>query len=299
MVLDRLTDNQSGKTQKDFIDFFDANWTEEVVRDLYTAQKGKGRGGKAAPAPPVAVPRMQLEACVHVCCFPGGYQPTHRLADLASTSEAGSFASRVYMTYGVHPHSASQYDDALEKEIEQAMSHPRTVAWGECGLDFFKNLSEQEVQKAVFARQLQKAVEHNKPLVIHSRDAEADTLRLLKEHVPTEWKIHMHCFGESPEMAAELLALYPNVYFGFTGAITFAKAGRAPEVVKMVPLNRLLLETDCPFMAPEPHRGKVAQPAMTPLVAKKVAELKEISLAEVIRATTENARTVYSLPKRE
>jgi TatD DNase family protein len=115
---------------------------------------------------------------------------------------------------------------------------------GECGLDFFKNLSEQEVQKAVFARQLQKAVEHKKPLVIHSRDAEAvlcmpsadlfsnrcarfaedqhrhneqDTLRLLKEHVPTEWKIHMHCFGESPEMAAELLALYPNVYFGFTG----------------------------------------------------------------------------------
>ncbi|ELR15523.1 hydrolase, TatD family protein [Acanthamoeba castellanii str. Neff] len=258
MVLDRLTDNQSGKTQKDFIDFFDANWTEEVVRDLYTAQKGKGRGGKAAPAPPVAVPRMQLEACVHVCCFPGGYQPTHRLADLASTSEAGSFASRVYMTYGVHPHSASQYDDALEKEIEQAMSHPRTVAWGECGLDFFKNLSEQERYFAELFILNRSHFADNQ----HCHN-EQDTLRLLKEHVPTEWKIHMHCFGESPEMAGELLALYPNVYFGFTGAITFAKAGRAPEVVKMV------------------------------------AELKGTSLAEVIRATTENARTVYSLPKRE
>lgn len=261
-----------------------------------TSSRNRRQRGAKAKAPPkgwiesssVRSIRLSFGGCIHVCCFAAAFDPTD--AFMRENVHEG-----VYASYGIHPHAASEYTDEIEARIARAMEHPKTVAWGECGLDYFKNFSPHDVQRDVFERQMRKAVELDKPIVIHSRDADDDTLRLMREHLPRERRIHMHCFGSDAAFAQTLMSEWPNLFVGFTGAITFGNAQRNRAVVKVVPLDRLLLETDGPFMAPVPHRGKVAHPGMIPLVANKVAEIKEESLEHVITTTRENVRRMYGV----
>jgi len=187
------------------------------------------------------------------------------------------------------------YDDAIENRIVKNMSKPTVVAWGECGLDYFKSKATVEQQHNAFLRQMKKAVELGKPLIIHSRDAQEDTIRLTGEALPKDWKIHLHCFtGSDFAFADQMMKQFPNLCIGFTGAVTFSSAKATREqVIKNVPIDRILLETDGPFMAPEPNRGKIAHPGMIPLVGSTIADLKGLSLDEVLQKTVENTNRIY------
>src|SRR5690606_38958113 len=134
--------------------------------------------------------------------------------------------------------------------------------------------SPRDRQREVFARQVEVAVAAAKPLVVHTREAEADTMLLMRERVPRDWPVHVHCFTSSTSLAESLLADFPNLYIGFTGIVTFKNAGDLRETVRRVPVERILVETDGPWLAPEPHRGKPAHPGHIPLVIAKLAELK-------------------------
>lgn len=223
--------------------------------------------------------------CITVSCDPASIRPT-----LALLREDG-----VHAAFGIHPHDAKAYSDGLEDELRAAMAEARTVAWGEIGLDYHYNLSPPEVQREVFARQIRAGVACGKPLVIHTREAEADTLDVLSREAPRDWRLHVHCFTSSADMAGRLLEGFPNLKLGFTGIVTFKNAGGLQEVVRATPLRRILLETDGPYLAPVPHRGKPAHPGHIPLIAQKVAELKGVPVEEVYAAAREATREVYGI----
>eukprot|EP00741_Cyanophora_paradoxa_P008464 tig00001333_g8191.t1 len=202
---------------------------------------------------------------------------------------------RVYGAFGVHPHEAGAYTEAVEREIEEAMRSPKVLAWGECGLDYFRNQHAPELQRQVFARQIGKAVEHGKPLIVHTREAEEDTLAVLREHLPRAWPVHVHCFTSSAAFARDLLRSFDNLYLGFTGVITFKNGAGVREAAAGTPLERILLETDGPFMCPEPHRGKVAHAGHIPLIAAEVARVKGVDVERVFEQCRANTRAVYRI----
>jgi TatD DNase family protein len=230
-------------------------------------------------------PHAAFGGCITISCDPDSIDAT-----LALMNEDG-----VYGAFGIHPHDAKAYEPALETRLRQAMSHPKTVAWGEIGLDYHYDMSPRETQRKVFARQIRMGVEHGKPLIIHTREAEADTLEVLLQEAPRDWKIHVHCFTSSPDMAEKLLAGFPNLCLGLTGIVTFKNAQELQAVAKATPLDRLLLETDGPYLAPIPHRGKPAHPGHIPLIAQKIAELKEVGVDSVYAAARENTRRIYGI----
>jgi len=186
------------------------------------------------------------------------------------------------------------YNDEIENRIVKNMSKPTVVAWGECGLDYFKSEASTQQQHNAFTRQMKKAVELNKPLIVHSRDADDDTYRLMNECLPKDHPIHLHCFSSTLQFAEKMLSSFPNLCVGFTGAITFSSAAKQREVVTKIPLDRLLLETDGPFMAPDPWRGSIAHPGMVVRVGEEVAKLKGLSIDEVLKQTTTNVQRVYN-----
>eukprot|EP01118_Nematostelium_gracile_P013368 TRINITY_DN5033_c0_g1_i1.p1 TRINITY_DN5033_c0_g1~~TRINITY_DN5033_c0_g1_i1.p1 ORF type:complete len:286 (-),score=75.87 TRINITY_DN5033_c0_g1_i1:2-859(-) len=220
---------------------------------------------------------------INVCCFSSSFDMMERLMEEDS----------IFASFGMHPHEA-KYFDQMEERIRKNMSHPKVVAWGECGLDFFKNQSPKEVQMNVFERQMKAAIEYKKPLIVHSRDADDETYQLMTKTLPKDYFIHLHCFGESSqEYANKMLEYFPNLFIGFTGAITFASNNKTRAIMKTIPLERILLETDGPFMAPVPFRGQTAHPGMIPLVAKTIANEKNIDVEQVLKQTTENAKRMY------
>eukprot|EP01132_Coremiostelium_polycephalum_P010772 gene10772-13190_t len=227
----------------------------------------------------------QFESCIQVCCDPISLEYTDLLVGF----------DPIYAAYGVHPHNASQYNDDVEGKLLKRMEHPKTVAWGEIGLDYFYTKSPRDVQQTSLARQLKMAVICGKPIVIHTREAEEDTLRILKENVPKEWKIHIHCFTSSLQFAQSLLDYYPNLCIGFTGCITFKNSGAYRETIAQIPLERLLLETDGPYMTPEPFRGQVAHSGHIPMVANMIAQVKNISIDQVFQQCRINTRNIYGI----
>eukprot|EP00743_Colponemidia_sp_Colp-15_P004186 GILK01004516.1.p1 GENE.GILK01004516.1~~GILK01004516.1.p1 ORF type:complete len:331 (+),score=21.51 GILK01004516.1:72-1064(+) len=222
---------------------------------------------------------------IHVCCDP---------ADLPAAAALQKHES-LFFSYGVHPSYADKYTPTVEQELSQLMSLEKTVAWGECGLDYFRHTRiDKAIQRSAFIAQMKMAVSHNKPIVLHLRDAESDALQLMQDHLPPTHPIHTHCFTSTPDFASSLLSAFANLYIGFTGVITFAK--NLQEVVKVVPIDRLLLETDGPFMAPIPYRGSVSHPGYVPLIAAQVGTIKHLSRDDVLRQTMENAKVCYRLP---
>lgn len=200
----------------------------------------------------------------------------------------------IYVAIGTHPHDARLYDEQAEKKIENLVSSEKVVAWGEIGLDFHYNNSPRDVQMAVFARQLCAARKLNLPVIIHTREAEKETIEILKtEYSGAERRGVFHCFSGSPELAKSALDL--GFAVSFSGIVTFKKADELRAIARQVPLDRLLIETDCPYLAPIPHRGKRNEPAYVVEVARCLAEIRGLELAELARITSTNLGTLVGV----
>jgi TatD DNase family protein len=188
----------------------------------------------------------------------------------------------IVATIGVHPHDASKATAEIFARLRELAAHPKVVAIGEIGLDYHYDFSPREVQRAVFQKQLDIAAEAGKPIVIHSREAWADTMNLLASgHHGI-----IHCFTGDPQQAREALALGFHLAFG--GVLTFPNAETVREAARITPGDRLLVETDCPYLAPIPHRGKRNEPAFVVDVARRLAEVRGSSLDEIAGQTTRN-----------
>lgn len=215
------------------------------------------------------------------------------VSDYDSMRDAVSEFDDVSVSCGVHPlhqDEACSYDELLEKAL-----HSDVVAIGETGLDYFYSPESKDVQLTSFVDHIKVANETKKPLIIHTRDAREDTINLLKEHKAPDTIGVLHCFTESLEMAEAAIDM--GFYISISGIVTFNSADELREVVKSIPIERLLIETDSPWLAPVPHRGKQNQPAYVVEVAEFIAELKGISVKELARMTTENFYTLFALAK--
>ena len=198
----------------------------------------------------------------------------------------------VYGSVGFHPHDAAELTEDLEQKIRKlALEEKKLIAIGETGLDYHYMYSSAEVQQQVFSKQLQLAVELNLPVIMHSRDAETDTLNILQE-IPVPPLGVAHSFTSSFEMAKTLIEM--GWYIGINGIVTFKNAEDLREVVSWLPLDRLLLETDSPFLAPTPFRGKPNKPAHIPAIATFIAELRGISLEQLSEQTSANAQRLFN-----
>ena len=199
----------------------------------------------------------------------------------------------VYCALGIHPEHCADMTEELLCEIREKLSDPKAVAVGEIGLDYYWPEPDQELQRHWFARQLQLAAEVDLPVVVHSREAAADTYRIMKENHAEKTGGVVHCYSYSAPMAKEFVKM--GFYIGVGGVVTFKNARKLVEVVKEIPLERLLLETDCPYLAPVPFRGKRNSSLYLPYVVSKIAEIKGITKEEVIRVTRQNAEKMYRL----
>lgn len=208
--------------------------------------------------------------------------------------ELGKTHESVFTAIGTHPHDARLYDDAAEEKIKNLINNEHVIAWGEIGLDFHYDNSPRDVQIEVFKRQLRAARECNLPVVIHTREAEAETIDILKsEYEGAERRGVFHCFSGSPELAQRAIEI--GFMISFSGIVTFKKAEELREVAKQVPLDRLLIETDCPYLTPIPYRGKRNEPAYVVEVARCLAGLHGVELEEMGRITSENFNRFFGL----
>lgn len=213
--------------------------------------------------------------------------------DLKSSKISLEYAKKypfIYATVGLHPAEEEEYTEALEQELEAMAKEEKVLAIGEIGLDYHWMTKGKEEQKDIFRKQLALAGKTGKPVVIHTREAMEDTVTILKEF-PKVTGI-LHCYPGSVETAKQMIDRF---YLGIGGVLTFKNARKLVEVVEEIPLEYLVLETDCPYMAPVPYRGKRNEPVFTKEVALKIAELKGISYEEVVRVTNENTRKAYGL----
>ncbi len=203
---------------------------------------------------------------------------------------AQKFFPKVFCTLGVHPHDAKDFHKA-ESFMMQNLKHKEVLAVGEIGLDYYYLNSEAATQRDVFRRQLQIAVEHNLPIEIHTRDAEADTIAILQEF---KGKVRglIHCFTGTQHLADQALDLGLNI--SISGVVTFKSAEALRDVVRNTPIDRIHIETDAPFLAPMPHRGKKNQPAFMIETAKKVAELKQVSLEDLAKQVQKNTAKLFT-----
>jgi TatD DNase family protein len=216
--------------------------------------------------------------------------------DVESSRAAVALAGRepdVWAAVGIHPHAAGQADEAQLAEIERVAAAPRVVAIGETGLDFFRLLSPRDAQERLFRAQLALARRLRKPVLVHCRDAYAETLAILAEAPAGEAGGIMHCFSGDAGEARRCLDL--GLFISLAGPVTYPKARALPEVAKLVPADRLVVETDCPFLPPQPYRGKRNEPAYLAVTAARVAELRGEPLEELASRMSENARTLLRL----
>ncbi|WP_059174183.1 TatD family hydrolase [Bacillus sp. FJAT-27445] len=205
-------------------------------------------------------------------------------------AEANEF---IYACVGWHPVDAVDMTDEDLAWIETLSAHPKVVALGEMGLDYHWDKSPKDVQKEVFRKQIRLAKKVKLPIVIHNRDATADIVDILKEEDAAEVGGIMHCFSGSVEIAKQCVEM--NFYISLGGPVTFKNAVKPKEVASEIPLDRLLVETDCPYLTPHPHRGKRNEPSYVRLVAEEIAALKGISFEEVANVTTKNAKRLFGI----
>ena len=217
--------------------------------------------------------------------------------DVATSQAAIDIAGReadVWAAVGIHPHDAGEADDVAFVEIAKLARLPRVVAVGEIGLDFFRNLSPREAQERVFRRLLALGREVGKPVLIHCRDAHEDVLRILGEERVNEIGGIMHCFSGDAAMARRCLDL--GLMISLAGPVTYPNARALPDVARFVPDDRLVIETDCPFLPPQGHRGKRNEPAYLTLTATRVAELRGEALEPLAARLSDNARRLFGIP---
>ena len=198
--------------------------------------------------------------------------------------------NNIYASVGVHP-DYELVNEPTQSELVRLANHPKVIAIGETGLDYFRLQGDLEWQRNRFRTHIRAAVETNKPLIIHTRSASADTLHLMQEEGANRPGGVMHCFTESMEVA--MAAIEMNFYISFSGIVTFKKALELKEVAKNIPLDRMLIETDSPYLAPVPFRGKMNQPCYVKHVAEEIAKLRGISVEEVGEATSANFKKLF------
>lgn len=212
------------------------------------------------------------------------------------TVELAEKHREIYASVGIHPHDAIEYSDEVENRlIDLTKKSEKVVAWGEIGLDFYYDHSPRDVQETVFRRQINVAKELNLPIIIHSRDADDLTVDILRDECSGEDFPGgiMHCFGGTPRMASSLMEI--GFLISFAGNVTFKKAENLRDSARVVPLEKLLIETDCPFLTPTPFRGKRNEPARVVETATFLAEFYEIELETLANQTTENFLNFFNL----
>lgn len=214
--------------------------------------------------------------------------------NLDSVLELAKRQENVFCTQGIHPHDAKDWSEEIRKRIVEntKREHEKVLAVGEIGLDFYYNNSPKKEQIEAFNEQFELAIELEKPIVVHSRDAENETKEILDRHAPNlKRKGVIHSFTSKLDLAEK--ALEHDFYLGFNGIITFKTAEEVREAVKLCPLNRILLETDSPFLTPTPFRGRENAPFYLPFIVEKVAEIKEVEIEEVLKVTYQNSLDLF------
>ena len=197
----------------------------------------------------------------------------------------------VYAAVGTHPDTAEEVDEQVIETYRGLCSHPKVKAIGEIGVDYYYETIPREIQLKAFRMQMELARETGLPVIIHERDAHDDGMRMIKEFPDVTGVFH--CYSGSAEMARQLVKM--GWYIGFTGVLTFKNARKAVETAQSIPLDRIVLETDCPFMAPEPFRGKRNHPGYLFRMAERLSELRELPVEEIQRITTENGKRLYRI----
>lgn len=214
--------------------------------------------------------------------------------EIARAVEAAEKYENVFASVGVHPHDAKLYDDKAEETLINLTNSEKVIAWGEIGLDYYYDHSPRDVQREVFIRQIRKAKELDLPIIIHSRDADDETVEILTNECSYEgFRGIMHCFGGTAKMAESLMKL--GFMISFAGNVTFKKAENLRDAAKVVPLERLLIETDCPFLTPIPFRGKRNEPAYVVHTAQFLADFYDVELEKLAKQTTENFLDFFRL----
>lgn len=198
----------------------------------------------------------------------------------------------VYGAIGIHPDEVGSLSEERMQEMETLLDRDKIVAVGEIGLDYYWDKENHDIQKKWFIRQLETARKKDMPVIIHSREAAADTMEIMKTYA-AGMRAVIHCYSYSPEMAKEYVKM--GYYIGVGGVVTFKNAKKLKQVVEEIPLESIVLETDCPYLAPEPFRGKRNSSLYLPYVAEKIAEIKGLPAEEVVRRTEENSRKLYHL----
>ncbi len=217
---------------------------------------------------------------------------TETITKAIELAEAYDF---IYAGVGWHPVDAIDMTDADLEWIKELASHPKVVAIGEMGLDYYWDKSPKDVQKEVFRKQIALAKEVNLPIIIHNRDATADVVEILQEEGASEVGGIMHCFTGSLEVARQCMEM--NFYISFGGPVTFKNAKKPKEVAAEIPMERLLIETDCPYLTPHPFRGKRNEPSYVKYVAEQIAELRGMDYADFVKQTSDNAKRIFGISR--
>jgi len=233
---------------------------------------------------PEVLSNMRHNEVTHALCVGVNLENFPQILNLAEQHE------QIYASVGVHPDYELESEPTQELLVRLAQ-HPKVIAIGETGLDYFRLKGDLEWQRERFRIHVRAAKECRKPLIIHTREAAEDTLRIMAEESADKIGGVMHCFTESLEVAQEAIRM--NFYISISGIVTFKKATQVKQVAEQIPLDRLLIETDSPYLAPVPYRGKLNQPGYVKHVAEEIAILRKISLAEIGRATTDNFNRLF------
>ena len=213
--------------------------------------------------------------------------------DWSRALEIANSHPSIYAILGVHPHNAKEIDDHTYPTLKELCQNGKVKAYGEIGLDFFRNLSPRDIQLKRFREQIGLAKELRFPIVVHDREAHQETMEILRSEKAEECGGIIHCFSGDYEMAKVCIDM--GFYISVPGSVTFKNSEDLREIVKRIPLESLLVETDAPFLTPEPFRGKRNEPSYVRYTAQKVAEIKKVSFDKVAEATTENAMRVYRM----
>jgi len=214
--------------------------------------------------------------------------------DLESSESSVAIAEKyehIFAAVGVHPHDATEINTETLKRLAAMLAHPKVVALGEIGLDFFRDRSPRETQRNAFRKQIQLALEVGKPIIVHDRDAHDEVIQILKEEGAATVGGVLHCFSGDLAMAEQCLEL--GFYLSFTGTITYPKNQEIRDIVKAVPIDRMLVETDCPYLSPQKFRGKRNEPAYVRYTAEKMAEIKELTIEDIARVTSRNCYNLF------
>ena len=231
-----------------------------------------------------SLPRHNIEYVVNIS---SGIKTVDQSINLADNYEY------IYAAVGIHPEETMHMNEDRLLWLKDKAKHPKVLAIGEIGLDYYWDTTDRDTQKIWFTRQMEMAKEIDKPLVVHSRDAANDTFNLMKESKADEVGAVLHCFGYGVEQARQYLNM--GFYLGIGGVVTFTNGRKLKEVVAYAPLDHLVLETDCPYLSPVPYRGKRNSSLYLPYVAQEIANIKGIDYDTVVNITNENAKRLYKM----